>query len=136
MVTQGFEDAMAKATQGNGAAGRLVERLAEQLGARATSQAVFGEPIERGGVTVVPVAKLRWGVGGGSGSGTDDDHHKEGEGAGGGGGLMATPIGYIEIVGGEAHFRRIVEPAALWPVLLVGGIAGWLLFRGLRSLFR
>ena len=134
-MTQGYEEAMAEAAKANGA-GRLLERLAEQVGQRASSQAVFGEPVERDGVTVIPVAKLRWGVGGGSGSGVDSNDHTRGEGGGGGGGMMATPVGYIEIIGGEAYFRRIVDPGALWPVILVGGIAGWLVLRGLKALLR
>ena len=46
---------------------RLVERLADKLGSSAHSTAVFGEPVERDGVTVIPVAKARWGFGGGGG---------------------------------------------------------------------
>ena len=45
-------------------------RLAERLGASASASSVFGEPVERDGVTVIPVARVRWGVGGGSGRGT------------------------------------------------------------------
>jgi uncharacterized spore protein YtfJ len=130
-----YEEAVANA-RNRAEAGGLIDRLAERVGSNATSRAVFGEPVERDGVTVIPVAKLRWGVGGGGGHGTDEEHHREGEGAGGGAGMMATPVGYIEIVGGEAHFRRIVDLAALWPVFLVGGLAGWLLLRGFRSIFR
>lgn len=46
---------------------RLVERLADRLGSSAHATAVFGGPIERDGVTVIPVAKARWGFGGGDG---------------------------------------------------------------------
>ncbi len=130
-----YEEAMARATNQNGV-GRLVERLAEEVGNRATSQVVFGDPVEREGVTVIPVAKVRWGIGGGAGAGADEQQHHKGEGEGGGAGLMATPVGYIELSGGEAHFRRIVDPAAMWPVLLAGGVAAWLVLRGLKALLR
>ncbi len=40
-------------------------RLAERLGATAAASAVFGTPVERNGVTVIPVARVRWGFGGG-----------------------------------------------------------------------
>ena len=39
-------------------------RLAESLGANAAASAVFGTPVERDGVTVIPVARVRWGFGG------------------------------------------------------------------------
>ena len=34
--------------------------IAEKLGAAAKASLVFGEPVERDGVTVIPVAKSRW----------------------------------------------------------------------------
>jgi uncharacterized spore protein YtfJ len=55
------------------------ERLAEQLGDSVRASAVFGKPVERDGVTVIPVARARFAFGGGGGSdGT-------GQGSGGGG---------------------------------------------------
>lgn len=54
-------------TAGAAPADRLLERLAELIGARAGVQAVFGEAVRQDGLTVVPVARLRWGFGGGSG---------------------------------------------------------------------
>jgi uncharacterized spore protein YtfJ len=134
-MTDTYEEAIAAASANTHGAG-LVERLAERVGMRATSETVFGAPVERDGVTVIPVARVRWGVGGGSGSGHDESGHREGEGGGGGGGASAMPVGFIEIAGGEAHFRRIVDYSSLWPTMLVGGLAGWLLLRGLRSIFR
>ena len=65
--------------------GSLAEKLAEKLGASAKASAVFGEPTERDGVTVIPVAKIRYGFGSGSGGGTDDDGDSSGFGGGGGG---------------------------------------------------
>ncbi len=48
---------------------KVLERLGERIGAQANVKAVFGDPTERGDVTVVPVARVRWGYGGGSGTG-------------------------------------------------------------------
>ena len=47
--------------------------MAEKLGAVAKAATVFGEPVERDGVTVIPVAKARWGFGGGAGRREDED---------------------------------------------------------------
>ena len=86
------------------AKGEFIERLAERIGARAQASAVFGEPVERGGVTVIPVAKATWGVGGGSGE-------KAGEhGLGGGGGMAIAPLGYIEVRDEGAVFKPIRDP--------------------------
>lgn len=51
---------------------------------------VFGEPVEKDGVVVIPVAVVSGGGGGGSGSAAEPD---EGEGEGGGFGGMARPVG-------------------------------------------
>jgi uncharacterized spore protein YtfJ len=80
---------------------RLLQRLVSQVGGHARVQAVFGDPVARDAVTVIPVARVRWGVGGGGGSGPD------GSGSGGGGGVAADPIGYIEITPSGADFRPI-----------------------------
>jgi hypothetical protein len=65
----------------------LLERIGESVGQRAQVSAVFGEPVERGSLTVIPVAKARFGFGGGGGFGT----LKGEEGSGGGGGGGASP---------------------------------------------
>jgi uncharacterized spore protein YtfJ len=92
---------------------RILERLVSRVGGQARVQAVFGDAVERGGVTVIPVARVRWGVGGGGGSG------QEGSGSGGGGGVAADPIGYIEITSAGASFRRIARPVAAAEVIAV-----------------
>lgn len=62
------------------------ELLAEARDAM-TARRVYGEPYERGGVTVIPAAVVRGGCGGGTGRSED------GEGGGGGFGLHARPVG-------------------------------------------
>jgi uncharacterized spore protein YtfJ len=116
----------------------IVERLADKVGLHAGSRAVFGEPIERDGVTVVPVAKVRWGFGGGSGRGIEEGSEtgEIGEGSGGGGGVMASPLGFIEISEGEARFQRTHDPASAVPIIVASGVAAWLCLRGLRKLIR
>lgn len=101
-----LEDAKSKA-RADGSGG--IVRLAEKLGGSAGADAVFGTPVERAGVTVIPVARVRWGVGGGSGRRKDED----GEGFGGGGGVQASPLGFIEVRDGSAEYKRVHDPLRL-----------------------
>jgi len=125
-------------------ADKLMANLADKLGKGARAAAVFGEPVERDGVTVIPVAKARWGFGGGAGSGeggaaaeagTEDAESPAagrrrgrgmgrsgggGTGSGGGGGAMVVPAGYIEIKAGKTDYHPIIDPAQ---VAIVGTIA-------------
>jgi uncharacterized spore protein YtfJ len=97
----------------NDLASRLLERLASQVGGKAGAKAAFGDAVERDGITVIPVARIRWGVGAGGGQGP------EGSGSGGGGGVAADPIGYIEVTPAGATFRPI--PRSFGPGAVVGG---------------
>jgi uncharacterized spore protein YtfJ len=127
-----FDEAFAAATS---RVDRILGLVTERLGQHASAQAVFGEPVERDGITIIPVAKVRmgFGAGGGSGSGRDED---SGEGGGGGGGTSATPLGYIEISAAGAEFRPIHSWADNWPAILAAGAAVFLVLRGLRALVR
>ena len=78
-----------------------IEHAVEMLGGSANAKIVYGEPVTRGDVTVIPVARARMGFGMGGGRSKDRE-----QGAGGGGGLVADPVGYIEIRGSNTTFRR------------------------------
>ena len=129
----------------------FVERMAERVGGKASVRAVFGEPIERYGITVIPVAKVRWGFGGGAGRGpvavgpgidgedmasTAGDPGMSGSGTGGGGGATAEPIGYLEIGPDGANFRPITEARPSPIFLLAAGVTAMLVIRSLAKLIR
>lgn len=135
--------------------GDVVSRLAERLGASASASTVFGDPVERDGVTVIPVARVRWGVGGGSGGrghgrkrgkAEEDEQNKQSDqnqGAGGGGGVQASPLGFIELRGGQARYRRVHDPlrlaiaGLLLPITIsAGAIAMILTLAGLARAMR
>ena len=104
-----------------GSADRFIGTMAEKLGAVARAATVFGEPVERDGITVIPVAKARWGFGGGAGQRKDEGADgKQEDGAGGGGGVQVTPVGFIEIKNHEANFRPIRTVSLSW--IIVGSI--------------
>jgi len=145
-------DAANRAGSGGPADG-FVAGLAARVGANAGVKAVFGEPIERDGLTVIPVAKVRWGFGGAAGGGftprggspgadpesAEPDAGESGPpaaGEAGGGGASADPIGWLEIGPDGASFRPI-EPAMPSPgFLLAASFSAAMLVRSLARLLR
>ena len=118
---------------------KILDRLGERIGAQATVKAVFGEPTERGDVTVIPVARVRWGLGGGSGSGPMRGRQANGEtgsGSGAGGGAMAAPMGYIEVRHGGATFVPLASPYLNPALVLAIGVAVGVVIRALARLIR
>lgn len=150
----GYDDAMAQARLAGdgGSIDGFVERMAERIGGKASVRAVFGDPIERDGITVIPVAKVRWGFGGGAGrgpiamgpgiegqaatGGPTEDSSLSGAGSGGGGGVTADPIGYLEIGPDGANFRPITPAMPSPGFLLAAGVTAMLVLRGLAKLIR
>ncbi len=114
----------------------FLERLAERIGVNARASTVFADPVERDGVTVIPVAKARWGIGGGAGSSKNPDQSQNDEGSGGGAGVLLSPVGYIEIKDGRARFTPIYDTGTILQLLFGAGIVAMLVLRGVRKLVR
>jgi uncharacterized spore protein YtfJ len=108
--------------------GTFLETLADELAGSVC--AVFGSPIEREGVTVIPVAKARWGMGGGLNAARRGEHSQAaGEatprtGIGGGGAAMVKPLGFIEVAGGTTRFRPIRDPGLTALTYIASGLLG------------
>jgi len=106
-----------------------IEKMIDELGVGA----VFGEPIREGGVTVIPVAEVRFAFGYGYGSGRGRGEKAEGspstdEGSGGGSGAggRASAKGYIRISADEVRFEPVVDVTRL---ALAGiAFAAWSVF--------
>ena len=78
---------------------------------------VFGDSVEKDGLTVIPVAMVTGGGGGGSGQAADEEPSSEGEGGGFGG--MVRPVGvYVVRADGVEWY-----PAVDVTLLSVAGIA-------------
>jgi uncharacterized spore protein YtfJ len=69
-----------------------------------TARGVFGKPVERDGVVVIPAARVSGGAGGGGGGDTEGNG-----GAGSGFGLTARPVGAFVLKGGEVIWRPAVD---------------------------
>jgi uncharacterized spore protein YtfJ len=123
-----------------------VERIAavvEELRESASVETVYGDPIERGDRTAVPVASVGYGFGGGWGTGESDPEAVErngsdaeepvaqivGSGGGIGGGASATPVGVLEITEEGTEFVRFEESRRAGVALFVGLVVGVLLGR-------
>lgn len=78
---------------------------------------VYGEPVEREGVTVIPAAS----VGGGGGGGGDDTNN-----GGAGFGLKARPVGAYVISGESVSWKPAIDVQRL--------MLGWQLVAGLAVL--
>jgi uncharacterized spore protein YtfJ len=107
-----------------------IEKMVDGLGVNA----VFGEPIREGGVTVVPVAEVRFAFGYGYGSGRGGGKETEGgpstaeEGSGGGSGAggRASAKGYVRISADEVRFEPVLDVTRL---ALAGiAFAAWSVF--------
>ncbi len=125
----------------------ILSEIAERVQSNASVKAVYGDPVESGGKTIIPVAKVRYGFGGGGGSGETpapgDDKGEEassgnptkmiGSGGGGGGGVSVTPAGYIEITAHETRYVSFEERQRLitagLAALFLGGFLLWRRYR-------
>jgi uncharacterized spore protein YtfJ len=95
-----------------------LERIDEML-ERMSVNAVFGQPLREGDVTLIPVASVGYAFGYGSGSGRMTGSSSgtggepcgpgEGSGQGGGGGGRARPLGYIRISPDKVAFEPIMD---------------------------
>jgi uncharacterized spore protein YtfJ len=103
---------------------------------------VYGEPVQRGDTTVIPVAQVAYGFGAGGGRGPggkrvagpdepppSDSGHAEAEaqGAGGGGGVRMTPLGALEIGPQGVRFIQFRPFGPLFGAAALGVLLGWLL---------
>jgi uncharacterized spore protein YtfJ len=105
----------------------LLQSLKESILSQANVKAIYGEPIEAHGKTVIPVAKIMYGYGAGAGTGGVGDTSARGEGGGGGGGVRAVAVGVIEVSDQQTRFVPITDRKRLAGAVLVGIGLGMLL---------
>jgi uncharacterized spore protein YtfJ len=112
---------------------RIMDGLASRFGGSSVTQTIYGSPVERDGVTIITVARVRTMAGAGAGSGSGPAETGSGEGAGGGILVVGDPIGYLEIAGGHATFRPI--RGVLNPMgVLAFGVAVAIMLRALARI--
>jgi uncharacterized spore protein YtfJ len=91
---------------------------------------VFGEPVERDGVTVIPAATVIGGGGGGGGEGPGQPSSGDGEGEpqrqsgfGSGFGGVMWPVGAFEVRDGRVTWRPAIDLTRVLLMVLALGIA-------------
>ena len=129
--TEGAETAIREAESANVGFTHVVEQLAKTIGGHSHADTIFGAPVTRDGVTVIPVARV---IGGFGAATTGAAPAEAKSGVGGGGGFMVTPVGMIEIRPEGARFRKLEAPLGAWGD--VGEFALFLLRRGWNMLRR
>jgi uncharacterized spore protein YtfJ len=93
-----------------------------------TVRRVFGDPVERDGLTIIPAASVQ---GGGGGGGSPGDG--EGSGSGGGFGIRARPVGAYVIRDGKVRWEPALD---LNRVILGGQIVGIFALLTLRTIVK
>lgn len=79
---------------------------------------IYGEPIEYADKKVLPVAKLKYSVGGGGGY-TDNAEKESADGEGGGGFFSVNPVGVYEITATKVKFKPIVPVNLIFTLLAI-----------------
>ena len=91
-----------------------VNKIMESWKDTYTVRRVFGEPVEKDGVVVIPVAVLSGGGGGGSGSGSAvNPEEGVGEGEGGGFGGVARPAGVYVVTADDVEWQPAIDVTML-----------------------
>ena len=91
----------------------LVQKTIEQIRSTVDVNTVIGDPIETGGVTIIPVSKVAFGYATG-GSEAASKHRSSGPNnvmGGGGAGVTVTPLGFLIVKEGGVRYLPIPEPA-------------------------
>src|SRR5690606_27994102 len=99
-----------------GAAGSSVKTIFDKFAKQKDVSLVYGEPVEVGLKQVIPVAKVKYGVGGGG----------DERGSGGvGGGFKIQPVGVYEVTPDRVTFKSAVDLKMIAALAIVtGGILG------------
>ena len=98
--------------------GSPIRSIFDKFAQRKDASLIYGEPVEYADKKVLPVAKLRYYVGGGGGS-TDNAEKESAVGEGGGGLFSVQPVGVYEITAKKVKFKPIVTLHLLLTLLTV-----------------
>jgi uncharacterized spore protein YtfJ len=108
----------------------LVNKLIDSWQDTYSVRRVFGDPVEKDGITVIPVAMVSGGGGGGSGHEEDEGGS---EGSGGGFGGMARPVGVFVVRADRVDWMPALDITLLGVAgIALGALIALILGRALR----
>jgi len=110
----------------------ILTTLSDRLAATGKVQNVFGEPMEAHGRTIIPVARVQYGLGAGGGGENKTNPEDAVGGAGGGGGIGVIPVGVIEVTDSGTRFIRFFDPKLALRLVSAGVMLALVLRRALR----
>ena len=109
----------------------------EEMRGKASVSAVFGEPVEVGEKTIIPVADIKYGFGLGYGEGPakrdgDEEPPAGNQGGGAGGGVAARPVAVLEITGDGVKVKPVMDEGR---IALAGILTGaWFIYWTAKTL--
>ncbi len=116
----------------------FMQTIADRIEKTMTIKNVYGDPIERDGRMIIPVARVAYGLGGGFGNGPSQAEGGEtpasqgGEGEGGGAGGIVTPLGVLEITPEGTTFLPITNVKNVLLAAVFGLLIGIFLGKRLK----
>jgi uncharacterized spore protein YtfJ len=103
----------------------------EDMRDKASVNAVYGEPVQVGDKTVIPVADVKYafglGYGEGPAQGDEQDEAQAGsQGGGAGGGVAARPVAVLEITDDKVKIKPVIDEGRIVLASLLAGV--WSIF--------
>lgn len=109
----------------------VIGDVAEKIQKNADVKAVFGEPVEKNGVTVIPVSRVKFCGCGKCGTGESSEAGADGLGMH----FKNEPAGYIEIKEGSVQYVEIVNmQKVIMAGIALGAFSVFSLYRLLKKL--
>ena len=99
---------------------KTLRSLGDHLQVGTSVRNVYGDPVNVGGRTVIPIARVSYGFG----AGGSEEVKSERGGSGGGAGMSARPVGALEITEAGTRFIPFIDPTRLGMALVVGFLIG------------
>ena len=111
----------------------------EEMRDKASVSAVYGEPVEVGEKTIIPVADIKYGFGLGLGYGEGpakreggEEPSASGQGGGAGGGVAARPVAVLEITTDGVKVKPVMDEGR---IALAGILTGaWFIYWAAKTL--
>lgn len=99
---------------------KTLRSLGDHLQVGASVRNVYGDPVNIGRRTVIPIARVSYGFG----VGGSEEADSERGGSGGGAAMSARPVGALEITEAGTRFIPFIDPSRLGMALMLGFLIG------------